>query len=46
MTIRERMEQQEHKILAPYASFADQSRGRDYPLEESETRTCFQRDFT
>lgn len=44
MTIRERMEQQEHKILAPYASFADQSRGRDYPLEESETRTCFQRD--
>lgn len=44
MTIRERMEQQEHQILAPYACFADQSRGRDRPLEESETRTCFQRD--
>lgn len=44
MTIRERMEQQEHLTLAPYACFADASRGRDYPLEESETRTCFQRD--
>lgn len=44
MTIRERMERQEHMMLAPHASFADQSRGRDHPQEESDTRTCFQRD--
>lgn len=44
MTIRQRMEQQEHMTLAPFASFADQSRGRDHPQEESDTRTCFQRD--
>ena len=44
MTIRERMEQQEHQTLYFCACFADESRGRDHPLEESETRTCFQRD--
>jgi dGTPase len=38
------MEQQEHLILAPYACFADESRGRDHAQEESDTRTCFQRD--
>ena len=29
MLIREKQEQQEHEILSPYASFSDQSRGRD-----------------
>ncbi len=42
--VRERMEQQEHKILSPYAAFADQSRGRAVPEQERDSRTCFQRD--
>ena len=44
MTIRERIEQQEHEILSPLASFADRSRGRAIPEPERESRTCFQRD--
>ncbi|MBE6932660.1 MAG: deoxyguanosinetriphosphate triphosphohydrolase [Ruminococcaceae bacterium] len=45
MTIRERIEQQEHAILSPFASFADESRGRLIPEEERATRTCYQRDI-
>ena len=44
MTIRERIERQEHEILSPLASFADRSRGRAVPEPERESRTCFQRD--
>ena len=44
MTIRERIERQEHEILSPLASFADRSRGRVTPEPERESRTCFQRD--
>ncbi len=44
MTVRERMERQEHQILSSYACFADHSRGRDRQQELSDTRTCFQRD--
>lgn len=44
MTVRERMEQQEHRILSPYAAFADQSKGRAVPEKERDSRTCFQRD--
>ena len=44
MTIRERIEQQEHEILSPLASFADRSRGRAIPEPERESRTCVQRD--
>ncbi len=44
MTIRERIEQQEHEILSPLAAFADRSRGRATPEPERESRTCFQRD--
>lgn len=44
MTIRERIEQQEHQILAPFAAFSDESRGRAEPEAERDTRTCFQRD--
>lgn len=29
MNIREEQEKREHLILSPYASFSDQSRGRD-----------------
>ena len=45
MTIRERIERQEHEILSPLASFADRSRGRATPEPERESRTCFQRDI-
>lgn len=34
----------EHKILSPYASFADESRGRAVDEPQCEIRTCFQRD--
>ena len=44
MTIRERYEQEEHQKLSKYASFSDESRGRDVPEEESDIRTVYQRD--
>ena len=44
MTIRERLEQEEHLRLAPYAAFADGSRGRDRQEPERDDRTCYQRD--
>ena len=46
MTLREEMEQQEHKKLSPKAAFSDESRGRLRPLEEEEedVRTSYQRD--
>ncbi len=44
MTIRERFEQEEHERLSQYASFSDQSKGRDRPEEESDMRTVYQRD--
>ena len=44
MTIREEMEQAEHTFLAPWAAFSDQTKGRLRPEEESEVRTCYQRD--
>ncbi|MBQ9269857.1 MAG: deoxyguanosinetriphosphate triphosphohydrolase [Oscillospiraceae bacterium] len=44
MTIREEMERAEHTFLAPWAAFSDQTKGRLRPEEESEVRTCYQRD--
>ena len=44
MLIREKQEQQEHEILNPYASFSDQSRGRDREEEQCDLRTVYQRD--
>lgn len=47
MTVREELEQQEHRRLNPLASFADQSKGRpryEEPREE-DVRTCYQRDI-
>jgi dGTPase len=38
---RERLE---HELLAPAATRADQSRGREHPEEDDEFRTAFQRD--
>ncbi len=43
-TIRESTCENEHKILSPYASFADESRGRLREEKECDIRTCFQRD--
>ena len=44
MTIRERLEQEEALLLAPYAAHAADSRGRAVPLPPDELRTDFQRD--
>ncbi len=44
MTPREEREALEHRILAPGAAFADESRGRRTPEEACSLRTCFQRD--
>ena len=44
MTIREEMEQAEHTLLAPWAAFSDQTKGRLRPEEENEVRTCSPRD--
>ncbi|MEZ4608088.1 MAG: deoxyguanosinetriphosphate triphosphohydrolase [Deinococcales bacterium] len=41
---RERLEHQEHLHLAPYAAFANKSKGRNHPEQESTYRTAFQRD--
>ncbi len=46
MTVREALEQQEHKTLSPQAAFSDRSEGRLAEEEQRETdvRTCYQRD--
>ena len=41
---RQVLEANEHTTLAPYAAFADESRGRKYSEKESEYRTAFQKD--
>ncbi len=43
-TIREQLEQREHLLLSPYATFSDQSKGRLRAEEPCPVRTCFQRD--
>lgn len=44
MTVRERLEQLEYQTLVPKAQKAAETRGRAYAEEESEVRTCYQRD--
>lgn len=44
MNIREYLEQREMEQLNPYASRSRESRGRDYPEEECDIRTVYQRD--
>lgn len=41
---RKQLEERERLILAPYAQFSDQTRGRKYPEPPPEWRTQFQRD--
>lgn len=43
-TVRERTETLEHRILAPAAAKADESRGRAVPEAPDALRTCYQRD--
>ncbi len=38
------IEADEHRRLQPRAAFADQSKGRERPLDDDTYRTCFQRD--
>ncbi len=44
MTIREMIEQREHEILSPYASFSDASLGREEAEEPCEIRPAYARD--
>lgn len=44
MNIRQKMEQREHEILSPYASFSDRSRGRDFVEADCDIRPCYERD--
>ena len=46
MTVREELEQIEHRRLNPLAAFSDQSKGRLQPEEprDMDVRTCYQRD--
>lgn len=44
MNIREEQEKREHLIFSPYASFSDESRGRDRDEEPCPMRTINQRD--
>ena len=43
-TIRSRWEAWEEQTLSPYATLANQSRGREREIEPCEIRTCFMRD--
>ena len=42
--LRERIEQQEHEYLSPYAAFSDSSLGRDREDTPCDIRTIYQRD--
>ncbi len=44
MTVREMMEREERERLAPQAQLASETRGRLYPQEDNDVRTCYQRD--
>ncbi|MDE7325818.1 MAG: deoxyguanosinetriphosphate triphosphohydrolase [Lachnospiraceae bacterium] len=44
MSIREKQEEREHKLLSPHAAFSDASRGRDRAEEPCDLRPVYQRD--
>jgi dGTPase len=44
MTIRERLEEEERRILSPFATLSSETRGRVVAEEPCEIRTAFQRD--
>ena len=43
-TVRERILRQEQLILSPYAQLAKDTWGREFPEEECDLRTCYQKD--
>lgn len=44
LNLRQMMEQREHDVLSPYASFSDKSKGRKKQEMECDIRPAFQRD--
>ena len=42
MTVRERTQETESRILSPFAALSSKSRGRRRPEDEDELRTVFQ----
>ncbi len=44
MTIRDEIQKTEHMIFSPYASFSDETRGRERYEEDDDLRTPYQRD--
>jgi len=44
MTIRQQYEERERMFLVPEASLSARSRGREYPIDDDDIRTVFQRD--
>ena len=44
MTIREQIEQREHEFLSPYASFSDETMGRDREETPCDIRPAYERD--
>ncbi len=44
MTVREQTQKLEREMLAPYAAFSEETRGREKPEEECVLRTPYQRD--
>ena len=44
MTVREHLEQTEYAVLAPQAQKSAETKGRAFEEEESDVRTCYQRD--
>lgn len=44
LNLRQRQEQWEHEHLSPYASFSDQTKGRDVYEEPCDIRSSYQRD--
>ena len=44
MTVRERLEQEEYRELSPLAQKSAETKGQLYSEEDSDARTCYQRD--
>ena len=44
MDVRQKTEEIEHRIFAPWATFSDESRGRAVPEVQDPIRPVFQRD--
>jgi len=44
MLHREKIEEREHQLYAPYAVYSDQSEGRQHPSQPDLWRSCFQQD--